>query len=98
MDNFSNKSVNIGSYCEEIKVDVSTLIKTIDNYLRPIITDRSTKSKPTKIIQSLIPIPTSIEKKCRLFPFAPHDIEHNIITERRTYAQIRENTMLPDSL
>lgn len=48
MENFSNKSININSLCEEVNVDILTLQK-ITEQVRPMINDRATKAKLTRL-------------------------------------------------
>ncbi|CAI6345684.1 unnamed protein product [Macrosiphum euphorbiae] len=52
IENFSNKSINIHSLCEEAKVDIPSMLKTIE-IVRPKINDRATKTKLTKLANLL---------------------------------------------
>ncbi|KAF0762410.1 putative RNA-directed DNA polymerase [Aphis craccivora] len=48
IENFSNKSINIHSLCDEANVDIPSMLKTIE-IVRPKINDRATKIKLTKL-------------------------------------------------
>lgn len=52
MENFTNKSINIHTLCEEVSVDVLTLQK-ITEQVRPLISDKATKTKITKLLNLL---------------------------------------------
>jgi hypothetical protein len=48
LENFSNRSINIHSLCDEVNVVISIMLKTIE-MARPKINDRATKTKLTKL-------------------------------------------------
>jgi len=48
IENVSNKSINIHSLCEEVNVAIPSMLKTIE-IVRPMINDRATKTKLTKL-------------------------------------------------
>ncbi|KAL4153584.1 hypothetical protein QTP88_001417 [Uroleucon formosanum] len=52
MENFTNKSINIHTLCDEVSVDVLTLQK-ITEQVRPLISDKATKTKITKLLNLL---------------------------------------------
>lgn len=52
LDNFTNKSINIHSICNDINTDISSLMNLID-LIRPKITDRNTKSLITRLANIL---------------------------------------------
>lgn len=52
MENFSNKSINIHTLCDEVNIDVLTLQK-ITEQVRPLISDRAIKTKLTKLLNLL---------------------------------------------
>lgn len=49
IENFSNKATNIHLLSEEINIAIPTLLKTVE-IVRPMINDRSTKIKLTKLL------------------------------------------------
>lgn len=48
IENFSNKTINIHTLCDEINVSIPTILKTIE-IVRPMINDRAAKIKLTKL-------------------------------------------------
>lgn len=48
LENFSNKAIHVHTLCNETKVDISTVSKTIES-VRPMIKDRALKTKFTKL-------------------------------------------------
>lgn len=48
LDNFTNKSLNIHSLTEEANIDITSLMDIID-HIRPLVNDRSLKSRLTKL-------------------------------------------------
>lgn len=48
LENFSVKSINIHSLCDEANVDIPSMLKTIE-IVRPKINDKATKTKLTKL-------------------------------------------------
>lgn len=52
MENFTNKSINIHTLCDEVSIDALTLQK-ITEQVRPLISDRATKTKINKLLNLL---------------------------------------------
>ncbi|KAL4132866.1 hypothetical protein QTP88_009945 [Uroleucon formosanum] len=59
VENFSNKNINIHDLCEQVGANTTDLLNIIEK-VRPVLTDRSVKSKMTKLsnllFQSLPPL------------------------------------------
>jgi hypothetical protein len=48
IENFSNKTINIHTLCDEINFTISTILKT-NKIIRPMVNDRAAKIKLTKL-------------------------------------------------
>lgn len=48
LENFTNKSINIHSLTEEVNIGMLPLMDILDQ-IRPLVTDRTLKSRPTKL-------------------------------------------------
>lgn len=48
LENFSNKTINIHTLCNEINVTLPTILRTIE-MIRPMLNDRATKIKLIKL-------------------------------------------------
>jgi len=55
MENFTNKQINMHTICEDIGTDIPSIVETVEK-IRPLIKEKSIKSKLTKLANLLFQI------------------------------------------